>query len=34
MGHELMTAQIRGQDLDLLFMTEERQQDETNAILA
>jgi hypothetical protein len=29
-----MAAQIRGQDLDLPFMTEERQQDEADAILA
>jgi hypothetical protein len=28
MGHQLMTAQIPDQDLDLPFMTEKRQQDE------
>jgi hypothetical protein len=29
-----MTAKIRGQDLDLPFMTEERQLDKADAILA
>lgn len=34
MGHQLLTAKIRGQDLDLPFMTEKRQHDEAGATLA